>query len=283
MLHRNVLSAALLLPALVVSTRAAVAIDPVLTTGASAIDPSGSRTIDTSATGSYPAASLTAHSSFRGAIQSGWTSFVGASTSTNNIYSFTNSTLPDLSFDISGSYGATAGASVGNVQRTTSASSGYSIFANAGGSIATPVTVTLTINLGNYASGVFTNGATVDAVGFTLSDIRSGQTATVRFYNASNSLLSTQSIVSSGTFTDNDSFANSRDGYFGYAGNESIGLGVSKIVIDISYTAGGTFAKGLDDFGFTSVITAIPEPSTAALLIGAAGLLFAGTRRSRRR
>lgn len=259
---------------------AAVVTDTTLTTGSSAIDPSGSRTVDVQATGSTSIATLTSHADFRGAVQSGWTGFVGASTSTNNIYSFTDSSLPDISFDISGSYSATTGGSIGNATRTTSASSGYTISASGGGSVGTPLTVTLTINLGSYNSGtgVFTNGATVDGVGFTVAALLSGQTTTARFYNAATTLLSTQSIVTTGVFTDNDSQSNSQDGYFGYTGDGSLANGVSKIILDITYTAGGTTGKALDDFGFTGV-TAIPEPSSYALMAGFAGLCLVARRR----
>jgi hypothetical protein len=282
---RLLLSHLVLLSTFGASAFAAVVTDPTLTTGSSAIDPSGSRTVDVQATGSASIATLTSHPDFRGAIQSGWTGFVGASTSTNNIFSFTDSTLPDISFDVSGSFGATSGGNIGNAVRTTSATSGYNLVASGGGSVGTPLTVTLTINLGSYNSGtsIFTNGATVDGIGFTLADLRAGQTATATFFNASNVLLSTQSIVSSGTFTDNDSQSNSLDGYFGYKGNGSLANGVSKIVLNVTYTAGGTFAKGLDDLAFTSAISAVPEPSAYSMMAGCASMIVAFAARSRRR
>lgn len=285
MITRNVLSLALLFPVLAASSLAAVVTDPILTTGSGAIDPAGSRTVDVQATGSASIATLISQTDFRGAVQSGWTGFVGAGTSTNNIFNFTDSTLPDISFDVSGSFGTNTGSNVGNTLRTTSSSSGYNIVASGGGSLATPLTVTVTINLGSYNSGtqMFTNGATVNGVGFTvaalLSTATTGQTATATFFNAYNTLLSTQSIIASGTLTDNDSQANSRDGYFGYVGDGSMAGGVSKIILAIQYTTGGTTGKALDDFGITS-LTAIPEPSSYALLAGVAGLLLVVSKRT---
>lgn len=249
--HRFVASAVLAIFSLT-SLHAAVVTDPALVTSGNKISPYGAIT--------HTASNVTAESTLEArsdlSVLQDFSSFSGAS----NIVSFTNASLPDIS--ITGSLGSP----VTNNSFLSSTGSAMRIQTAATGST---YTHTVGIDFGTYNASVFDGSVTgVEAAAFTLNstpayvDVTASITAT--FYDVNNQVLSTQ------TFTPTGSTSNSRI-YFGYQSVSS--SAISSIQIDITSTASGAaLIYGLDDLAFTPAISTIPEPSSAALLLGAGAL-----------
>lgn len=171
--------------------------DPVLVTGADAIDPiapdpnAGLLDATGLVTGAATKAALTSSIGF-GVVQE----FQGFTANTElggvgdalNILSFTSPTVPDVSFSTL-SYNGSGGARSFNF--TTSSSTGQYL-----GSGGHPGGVASTIEFGSYEDDEFVTDQLVDSVGFMLarSEQPGERTFTVNFRNFKEELLSTQTI-----------------------------------------------------------------------------------------
>ncbi len=259
MLTKNTFCPAVLTIGLIASfAHAAVVTDPGLVTGSGAIDPSGSREVDTLATNSMPKATLTALDGF-GAVQI-W-SGVDSGSAGENILSFTDSSLPDVRLSFSGSRNGQAGGQITNSSYVTSGESGLRFY----GSSAT-ATVVLTIDFGSWDGSNFDGSVNaVRAVGFTHSPFYDGITLVAEYFNAVGNSLVTQVY--------NNNTGSSKTVYYGYdAGPNG---NISYVVLTRTATANGSTAASIDDLGFAIVI---PEPATLALL-AAGGMLMLTRRR----
>ncbi len=239
------------------SLQAAVITDPTLVTTGNKIAP-----YSTGVT--HVASGATAEATLEGRSDLSVLEGFGSFAATSNIVSFTNAALPDIS--IAGNTGSPIS---GNNTYASSNGSSLRIQPTVAG------TKTLTIDFGIYDGSTFDGSSTgVTAAGFTLNtpaatlDVTTSITAT--FFDVNNQALSTQSISGPSVGT-----ANYRI-YFGY---QSSGNAISSIKIDILSTAGVLY--GFDDLAFTPAISTIPEPATAALLLGIGALGAVVTRRRR--
>lgn len=248
----NIIGATCLIPLLPLS--AAVLTDPTL---ASEIDPTGAATIDAAAPGAMSQATLEGMSNFY--VLQDFTGFSNGTAA--NYAAFTDSAFPDIKFQASG--GASDNNSGGANTSTglnTSPGTAIRLFNNSGGSR----TINLTIDFGNY-TGTFDGSVNaVGAAGFALTNLSDINGATVRFYDASETVISTQTVTNT---VDNV--------FFGY--DNSANSGISKILVSASFD-GGSSSIGFDDLGYTIV----PEPSTYALGLGLAMGALTFMRRSRR-
>ncbi len=252
-----------------------VSTNPTLTTGADAIDPAGARDVAVNATGSTSQATLEGLTGFA-AIQSfsGLTPAPGnQSTANDYIFSFTAVDRADLRLTYTGNPNTTKSVLIASDSFSTSSNSSVRMESteNAGDSL------TLTIQLGDWNGTSFTafTNQGVGAFGFTLTgayDFVLNDTVTATFFNPAGGILSTQTITSAtGTTTVGTA------GYFGH--QATAGTLIGRVQISYADAAGlNTPVFGLDDLGYTATI---PEPSTAAMLLGGVGMLTLMRRRRR--
>ncbi len=272
--RRLALTAAAMLPAMGLSAavHAAIIVDPALVTGANAIDPAGSETIDsrpgqnltggnrTAEVNFITEANLEARSDFKGAIQSLGTGMGGT---TNYIQFTTDASLADIRITSS-----TTAADIANSGRVTSGTAGFAQSAQG----------TVLFEFGDFDGTTFTLGKVVDAVGFTIGNVRftNGSSFQVLFKNSLGNVVSTQNIT--GVDEGGTGSSGGIEGFFSYAGDATLANGIASILV--TRTGGGNINTSIDDFGFTSAIsTGIPEPASFALL-GLGGLLMLGRRRA---
>lgn len=202
--------------------------------GEDAIDPSGAETLLADAMGSTAEASLEALPSFL-AVQS----FDDFNDQSNdpNIVDFIDPSLPDISFNASGSAsGNHNGKEETGSAFNTSAGTSIAFYNNSGSN----KTLTQTINFGSYDAGADTfDGAakTVRAAAFCLTSLNdSNVSITVEFKNASGTVIETQ--TASGGAYDNI-----------YFGHDSGSVRISEIRI-VANVPSGITKFGLDDVGF---------------------------------
>lgn len=264
---RRVLASFALLAGSLVSAHAIVLTDPTLY---SVIDPSGGRDITINATGSTAKSTLESLAGF-GVVQD----FTGFTAGSNTV-AFTDPLRSDLRISFSGNTGTNTGNELANASFATSGSSAVRVDNS---NIAGAMTVTGTLDFGSWNGSAFDSTLnSVSAVGFTLSapsaNLARLNSITANFLDAGGNVLSTQSI--SGVSSGNQGF------YFGYSTGGAATISSVEFVVSINANSGGQSALilGLDDIGFTS---AIPEPSTAAALLGLGALGLAALRRRARR
>lgn len=235
-----------------ISLQAAVLTDPTLYDD---IDPAGDAAIAGSAPGAMSQSTLEGMDNFY--VVQDFTGFANGTSA--NYISFTDVTLPDLQFIAQG--GASDGNSGGAIASSslnTSPGTAIRIYNNSGGTR----TVNLTVDFGSYADSAFDADVNpVKAAGFALTNLDDIDGVTVRFYDASDNIVSTQTVTNT---VDNV--------FFGY--DNSIGSGISRIRVSGSFDSGQS-SIGFDDLGFVIV----PEPGTYALCFG---LLSGGLVLSRR-
>ncbi len=264
------------------ASSAAVITNPATVTGAGAIDPANAQMLDGIAAGSATEGRLEGFAGFQ-AIQnfSGFTGPTAAGASSTNFFDFITAaiaTAPDIAFTVSGNTTNKSGVRTAfdNDPYYTSPGNGLDLEAGAGG-------ITLAIDFGTYdaTTGTLVPGLGVAATGFTLSNIRAGTTARVRFLNAAGVVLSAQAQAGANTDTaDAVSGTNGTfpgiDTLFGYVGSGLPTDLVTRIEID---RPSGNFIDGFtfDDFGFSSAVV-VPEPASLAL-VGAGAALVLGRRR----
>jgi hypothetical protein len=233
--------------------KAAVIEDPTLVSAASGtpIDPEGSRQVSNQF-GNATKADLNVTKSGIFALQS-WAGFeaFGASAATN-IVSFTDATLPDIRFTLSGSPHSTAGSQITDTAQMTSGKSGYKLVATAASA-----DLTLTIDFGNYDKGTFTPGVGVKTAAFTISNVRNlGTGYSVEFRNSLGTVLASFG-PSNGNNTADGNPADKGTGLnflYAHESDGTVANAISQIVITRAASVGGTSTQGLDDFGFTEVI-----------------------------
>ncbi len=260
---------ATLLAASTTPATAAVVVDPTL---GPLIDPSGSNAITVAAPDSVNKTTLEAMAGF-GVLHT-FTGFAAPSTTV----SFTDPQKTDL--QISFTEGP---ANNGNETTSTAFStSGASALLFAALSTAPAQTIRGVIDFGAWGGTSFdTDGGAASAAGFTLSGQHSRftrvESLTATFYSTTGSVLSTQSVgLTDLVGTGNQGI------YFGYQAEPGQSIGSIEIVTAIRASAGCAtqFLLGLDDIGF---VTAIPEPSSAALMVGGMALVGAAMNRRVRR
>jgi hypothetical protein len=239
--------------------------DPTRVTGSNAISPNDAALeVSFNATNSTPVGTLTGLST-SGAVQN-FAGFTGNQSAVNDyIFTFTDVSLPAVRFRYTGSINTSNAVAIANDGFSTSTNSSMRLqpLSSAGN-------FTMRIDLGTYygVNEIFTAGAGVEAVGFTLSGRFGTLTAsdlTVTYLDSASAVLSTQIL------------SNAANDVAGYTGFRSVGNPISAIQIDFTGNGGATVPLfGLDDFGFT----AIPEPGSMALV--ACGLLALIALRHRR-
>ncbi len=272
--HHKTLLPILITAASLATSHAAVLTeaDPagMLVTGANAIDPAGSETVDQSV-GTITAAALEARPDFVGALQDLGVGFDGGNTGTFiNFISFTDTTLADIRITVTASGNNPSSVNINDQSRVTSGSNGLRQV-SAG---------TIRFDFGEFDGTTFTLGKVVDAVGFTIGNLRSTMTFDVQFLDAGGTALTpTQTIATptaeavtpgSGGSASSDGI----EGYFSYASDGTFANGIASVLI--TRTGGSNISSSTDDFGFTS---AIPEPTTVAMLLGGLGTLLLLRRR----
>lgn len=261
----------------------AVITDPATVSGQGSIDPSGSvQDVDTA----YPASGAGSIAGLEGrsdlSVVQNWNdgtnSFadIDGVNDTSNIIDFSdNKARPDVRFtftgdflDDSGDGGPGTGAETDIDNNHTSTDSGIRVKFDGAG------TVVVRIDFGLYNSGTESfdsNVLSIDAAGFTLSNLQSGTSGTVSFFTNADSSLGSQSYTGGDT---GDSTDNGYDFYFGLDRQGAFDLGY----LEISMTASSAKGQGIDDLAITA--TTIPEPGALALL--AVGLACSLGRRPRR-
>ena len=228
------------------AAQAAVVVDPTLTgPGADTFDPAGFEEVDfTPSTDTM--ADLEARADIR-SIQD----FAGFATG-NNTFSFTDATVPDIQFRLSGSAGDNAGQALNQSNAKTSGGFSYTIDSTAN----TPASI-FTIDFGSFEGGTFnSNTNAVAAAGFTLAQVASPDIAyNIQFQTDAGVTLETVNFVGS---IEPGQASGGSEFFVGLDNGAAATIG--QIVIS---RTGSTFNNGLDDFGFTVVI---PEPASFALL-----------------
>lgn len=235
---------------------------------------------------------------FHGSGQIGsFESFAGYSTvqtfptSLNNLgtakaLNFTGTGSSDVLFSASGGTGTSVA-----TNGTYATSTGNAIRLQ----VPVATTFTFTVSFGdleldpvNTTQYFFNPNQGVTAVGFTLSGLYSrlvDTTATVNFYSAGASLLSSQALNGTVEGSSGSTSVTTADRWAFVGWQNTSGIVANNIsYLTVSFTtwaSGGDLQLALDDFGYST--TAIPEPSTAVALAGAGALgLALGGRRRRR-
>ena len=203
-----------------------------------AIDPAGGEEWDYNATGS---ASLTNFSALGGLeILANW---AGVGTAPNIM---TNSVTGGVDVRIAHSPGLTASANATTAYNSSSSGTGYSWTGTNGQQV--------TVSFGTY-SGTFTANRTVKAAGLMLLNFGSAYpNVTIKYYDATNAVLSTQSFVGAGDLQT----SNGADFFTGYTNSQEV---IAKITIDFTRDA-GTSTIALDALAF-----ATPSGSSVPLIL----------------
>lgn len=263
---RTIIAAIFLLALPFSAARAAVVTNPVRVSGAGAIDPAGSQTVDFNGAGAGFAsqATLEADPAF-GAIQS-FSGFVSATTPPQNYIDFTAGYIPDIALGMTGKFTTNSGASFNSASNiSTSDTRGIRFRINTTSTAGSGGTLTYTIDFGRYdvATGAFDGSVnSVDKAGFTISSFGSGHSLSVRFIAADGTVLSTQTAT--GTNTDTIDGGTGAEVYFGHDSTGVFDRLISLIQIDDTATDGSAAsADYLDDLGFTMV----PEANGGTALI----------------
>lgn len=264
------------------AAKAAVISDPTLVTGADAIDPllpdpnAGVLDATSLVPGAATKSDLTSLPSF-GVIQNfnGFTSRTtqgaAAGVPAVNYFSFTDPNRPDARISsLSGNGSGGGGDSGGSTSGATTSPPAGTTDQYLGSNVTTGG-FKQTIEFGTYDAGTstFTADQSVSAAGFMITRINAVATNwTATFYDASNTVLSTQTtgVIQSTTTRVAVLF-----GYFSSSAN------IRRVEV-VFQGAVNTF---FDDLGFTSSVV-VPEPASFALC-GLAGCLLSGHRLGRRR
>jgi hypothetical protein len=275
MKNHKYLPVGILAIAIVQSSFAAV-IPGTLVTGGNPIDPLN-RVVTGLTPSNVTSQSVIENTAGFGTVQS----FAGFGNGTN-IIDFSGG-KPDVKFSFSGDFSLTTGSNFTNGNFATSGSSSVR-FESTANTSATAKTFTATMTFGDWNGTNFTNAASgsLDApntVGFTFAGqgdrMHMLNNITATFKGLSGETLSTQTLT--GLNIANNTSVSA--GYFGYQG-EQVGS------VDLTFTTkasifSATPIVGIDDFGFGTTTSAIPEPSSYALLAG--GLMLGMTLVKRRR
>jgi hypothetical protein len=276
MKNHKYLPVGILAIAIVQSSFAAVITGPTLVTGAGAIDPLARVNLTpTNATSQ----SVIENTAGFGTVQS----FAGFGSGTN-IINF-SADKPDVKFSFSGATSTATGSNFTNLDFQTSNSSSvrFESTINPLGTT-TAKTFTATMTFGDYNGTTFTDatsGSLVapNTVAFTFAGrgdrMYMLDTITATFKGLSGETLSTQTLT--GLNIDNNQSVSA--GYFGYQGQQVGSVDLTFTTKASSFSA--TPIVGIDDFGFATTTSPIPEPSSYALLAG--GLMLGMTLVKRRR
>jgi hypothetical protein len=235
-----------------------VVTNPGTFTGSEAINPLG-RTL-TVASGATPESTLEALPGFSAIHDFAFSG--NQSTANEYVFDFTSINAVDvrLRYTDSPSTGQTVG--VSNITYSTSSSSTFRIAANNSTS-----TVGLRIDFGTYDADldVFTADKAVQAMAFTLPTGSATVPVTIQisYFDAANTLLSTQSFTTS-----------TSGNTYGYTGYQSTGAPIAYALLSYT-TAGAVPVVTLDDLSFAPV----PEPRIPLLLVSAAAMFLFFRRR----
>jgi hypothetical protein len=253
--------------------------NPAVVTGSGSVNP-GSETLGYFAGSDATLLSNLKSDSYFRAIQdySGFTGY----TANDKTYTVNFAADQDIRFTYGSANITSSAAALSNATYAISGSSSLRLQA-ASASTAT----SLTVSFGTSDGGTgFAVDQTVTGVGFTLTGNYGNavnDTVTVTYYSIIGTALSTQTYTNS-TSTSSSAGGNGPVNAFSAYLNTTgdVASNVSYLTISFTTDTAAPFIFGLDDFGFTT--TAIPEPSSIALLGGAASLAFvlAVRRRTRR-
>ena len=215
-------------------------IDPTPAAGpGDVIDPAGGETVDQSF--GTPQATLEARSDLR--VLQNFSGFIASATG-DNLVRFTSTTLPDIQFQFSGAFNTTSAGAVGN--NTVFASSGSFHLAQRNSAAGTS---TLTISFGKWDGNAFIGNRSVEATGFTLSQVYSNKSGVVTFCDSAGAAIPGATFPYSGE-SDTDSTGNHKDFYFGWDSTAQATDSIGSITITFT-DSGAPYTSGLDDFAFT--------------------------------
>ncbi|MCS6242593.1 MAG: PEP-CTERM sorting domain-containing protein [Opitutus sp.] len=262
--------------AIVQSSFAAVITGPTLVTGPNAIDPLA-RVVETLTPTNVTSQSVIENTDGFGTVQT----FTGFGNGTN-IIDF-SAGKPDVKFSFSGDTSPTTGSNLANPNFATSGSNSVR-FESTANTSATAKTFTATMTFGDWDGTSFTDAASgslvaPNTVAFTFAGLGSRMhmlaTITATFKGLSGETLSTQTLTDLAIVNNSSVSA----GYFGYQGEQVGSVGLTFTTKASIFSA--TPTVGIDDFGFGTTTSPIPEPSSYALLAG--GLMLGMTLVRRRR
>jgi len=251
------------------SLHAAVLEDPTLYT---TMDPAGARDITL-----FDSSNMTSQATLEALDGFSVVRDYATVTGGTNVLSFADSATPDIqiSFGGTGNNAASSGSNLTNSGFITSAGSGIRVVSSGENS---ENTIIGTIDFGDWNGSAFSSGAaSVFAAGFTLAQPGRWErieSVLVTFMGADDTTVLNTQTISGTLITDKTS---NQGLYFGYqAGSgESIGSAIFTVNVNAAETAVDDPLMGLDDISFT----AIPEPSTTALLFSGMSVLMVMMRR----